>query len=327
MNKWLNFVIKISVTIGVVSLLYWIIRDELSQLVSILCKINVVYVAAGFSIFLVSVLLAAQRLGLVFLTQGLRLKAKELLGLTFMGFFLNSFLPTGVGGDVIKAYYVAKKFSQKKIEIYASVFADRVSGLTAMISISFIAMFIINGDVVTQKIKFIIVILFLLTLLLVIFVLNKKFAQKFRLLLTFSKKFKIAHFIKRAYTALNNFKNHKGISLLIMLTSFISQIILAAACFILSKGLNIHLGLSMFIIFVPITSIVSMIPSLGGIGPREGAFIMLFSPFIGLADAAAIAILWLAYYWLVNFIGGIIYMFGSFRYIEIKKDYDQSTIA
>ena len=322
MNKKFVLFIKIVVTVVIISLLYWMIKDNFAQLLLSLRSANLTYVLIAFVIFFINVLLATQRLGLIFSAQGIYINAKELIRLTFIGFFFNSFLPTGIGGDVIKGYYATKKFSHKKTEVYASVFADRLSGLIAMISISFVAMFIISGDVITHKLKLIITLVFALTVLFVILILNKKLVHKFRLLLPLLRKLKVENFVKKGYNVLNDFKSHRRTALFVILISLISQIILSTACFVLAKSLSIELSYFMFILFVPLTSMISMIPSIGGIGPREGAFIVLFSAFIGTVNTIVLALIWLAFYWMINCIGGFVYMFSSYQYKEIKKNYD-----
>lgn len=319
MNKNLSFILKFVVTIGVISLLYTLVKDDLPQLALSLRTVNRFYLVAGFVVFFFSTLITAQRLGLIFSIQGIGLKTKELVALTFIGFFFNSFLPTGIGGDVIKAHFTAKKFQEKKIEIYISVLADRVSGLFAMLSISFVAMLIVGGNLVALKTKLLIAGLFILMILVFIIMTKKGIIQRFGFLMAIFRKLKIDSLAKRSYQVFNDFKNHKKISLKIMLISFVSQFVLTLSCFVLAKSLNIQSNFVMFIVFVPLTSIVSLVPSLGGIGPREGAFIILFSPIIGLVGATALALVWLAYYWLVNLIGGIVYLFSSYRNFESKK--------
>ena len=67
------------------------------------------------------------RLKIVLGAQGLPLRYPDVLYLTFIGYFFNHFLPTAVGGDVVKAFYISK-ISKQAMRSYTSVFMDRFLG-------------------------------------------------------------------------------------------------------------------------------------------------------------------------------------------------------
>jgi len=52
--------------------------------------------------------------------------------LTLIGLFFNNFMPGLTGGDVVKAYYVAKLTNEKKTHAVVTVFLDRVIGMVAL---------------------------------------------------------------------------------------------------------------------------------------------------------------------------------------------------
>jgi hypothetical protein len=62
------------------------------------------------------------------------LSLKKAIQINFIGVFFNNFLPGFTGGDVVRAYYVAKGSNQKTKAIVA-VLMDRILGMTALILI------------------------------------------------------------------------------------------------------------------------------------------------------------------------------------------------
>jgi hypothetical protein len=62
-----------------------------------------------------------------------------------------------------------------------------------------------------------------------------------------------------------------------------------------------------------------MLPSLNGLGIREGAFIYFLTPYMGKEYAAALGILWLGLLILLSVIGGAIYLIRHDYHIRFKE--------
>jgi uncharacterized protein (TIRG00374 family) len=85
--------------------------------------------------------------------------------------------------------------------------------------------------------------------------------------------------------------------------------------------LGLDLPLKIFFVFIPLIQIVSLLPSLGGLGIREGAFVYFFKEFVQPEYALAISILYLAPMIFSSFFGGVIYMFyGRINKQEVLCD-------
>ena len=69
------------------------------------------------------------------LLKALEVKAtfKETFKLSLVGLFFNFAMPGGVGGDLVKGYYLLKNQKNKKVEAAMSIFFDRFAGLYTMV--------------------------------------------------------------------------------------------------------------------------------------------------------------------------------------------------
>jgi uncharacterized protein (TIRG00374 family) len=65
--------------------------------------------------------------------QKLSLSFKDMVELTMIGSFFNTFMPGSVGGDLIKAWYVAGQEPTRKTKAVFTVLLDRVIGLAVII--------------------------------------------------------------------------------------------------------------------------------------------------------------------------------------------------
>ena len=59
--------------------------------------------------------------------------------------------------------------------------------------------------------------------------------------------------------------------------------------FLLAKALNIQVSLLYLFFVVPITFLLTMLPSINGLGVREGGFVFLLGR-IGISEAAAVSL-------------------------------------
>ncbi len=61
---------------------------------------------------------------------------------------------------------------------------------------------------------------------------------------------------------------------------------------------------------MPIISAVSLLPSINGLGVREGSTVVLFAPIIGKENAFVVSILWFLILFIISVAGGLIYAFS-----------------
>ncbi len=129
-RKAVLLVLKIAVA-GV--LLWWVLRQvQWPQVVSALKTINIPLLLLAVLGTLVSWTVLAVRFWYLLRIQEIRLKFWEALRLTFLGQFFGYVVPGTVGGDLVKAYYVAKH-TPRKAAVLVTVFVDRVLGLVELV--------------------------------------------------------------------------------------------------------------------------------------------------------------------------------------------------
>lgn len=73
--------------------------------------------------------------------QGVTVSFRQIFELTMIGNFFNTFLPGAVGGDLIKAWYIAGHSQQSKTRGIFTVLLDRIIGLSVIIFYAAITLF------------------------------------------------------------------------------------------------------------------------------------------------------------------------------------------
>jgi len=291
-------------------------RNKYGQILDVLKGANISIAGLGLMIFTMALAAASVRLKIIVGAQGNDASVTffEAVSLTFIGYFFNNFLPTAIGGDVVKAYYLSKKTSYKTAS-YTSIFLDRAVGLITMVFMAFIALLFVDSRILDRNMKLLIYAVTILSALGIFFMFNKNFARKFSGLLVFVRP--VEDKVRNIYNAVHRYKHHPMLILQSFAISVFSQLLFFASIAILAASISSHIPIRQILLKMPIISLISLLPSINGLGVREGSTVVFFGPLIGKANAFAVSILWLAMLAIVSITGGVIY--GLSPQFKIKR--------
>jgi glycosyltransferase 2 family protein len=242
------------------------------------------------------------------------LSLSRLFGIYCIGLFFNLTFPTVVGGDVVKMYYAGKP-SKRFAQSFAATFLDRDAGMLAMMIIACSATLLYPVDIPGVPVGFIIWSAFVAFVVLNLIVFMPTLHRILTDMLTrlqFSRMAAKADAISNVFQIMGKHPNVLFGSLAI---SLINQLLVIAVTWIMADGLRLTVNPLYFLIFVPVITLISMIPvSLNGMGLREYAFVSLFGA-IGVDREACLALglLSSAVIILSAIPGGIVYVFFRTR--------------
>src|SRR3989338_9281469 len=126
----LKLFLKIFIGLGLVVYVLKSKMVDFESLHSIL--LNPWHLLVAFFFLTLSLFLCTARWYLLVKPQGLNLSFGKLLSLSMIGAFFNTFMPGSVGGDLIKAWYVAGQEPDKRTRAIFTVLVDRVLGLSVI---------------------------------------------------------------------------------------------------------------------------------------------------------------------------------------------------
>ena len=291
-------------SLAALCLLVFFLHSKLAESLLILrSDVSWSFFALGFISFALAVVLQTFRLQMVFRVQGIRVNYHETLYLNFVGLFFNLFFPSAVGGDVAKVYY-ATKHSKKKMESTTGVILDRMLGFASIILMAVLAVFFFSKTLNDSRLNQMVYLFLLVLLFFILFFASRRFAKSFRGLMAMIPSKKWRERFAAMYEAIYDYKNHKGVLALSILLSFLGQALFVTAYYFVALSLKIRLPIWLFFILVPVITIVSMAPSLGGLGVREAGAIYLFKRFVPTERALALSLLLDLVIYAFSFMGG-----------------------
>ncbi|MEA3489299.1 MAG: lysylphosphatidylglycerol synthase transmembrane domain-containing protein [Candidatus Omnitrophota bacterium] len=307
MKKRFSAILRIVISLGLLGFLFWFMRSDFQDIWKIILTCNTRFIAIAL-FFVVWMLLALSwRLKVVFDGEDLKISLNEAFQLTCVGYFFNNFMPTAVGGDIVKAHYAAN-FNKQRLKSYASVLMDRIIGMCTVLIIAAVALTVDKGRFQADMLRPLVVVLLVLGVAAVLIATNRSMAIFMERFLMRIKMFGLGERLRAVYSIVHDYRNRKDVVTKSVVFSTIAQSVYYIIVFFLflSLGKNVNLG-NVFLV-MPVVIFISMIPSIGGLGVREGAMVAFFAPLAGKEIAFAASLLLLAVLFLISIVGGIVYI-------------------
>ena len=321
MKNKLSILLRASVSLVLVGVLVWIFRKDIPGIAAVLKSVNLYYFLAALLFQISAVVVVSERLRIILGVQRLKLSLGESVYLNFIGNFFNNFLPTSIGGDLVKAYYATKK-SARKLESFSAVFFDRFFGFLSIGLLAFLGLLLMNGRIKDPQVFWGCLVFSVVVLVTFILFLNKTMTKAIFSGLLHLPAFQKDSKLHKLYNALNAYKEHKFVVTKVILISLVAQVLSVVLLYCLVRGISRDISFLSLLLVMPLVSVASMIPSINGLGVREGAFVIFLGEFIGKESAAAVSILFLGVVLITSFIGGVLYLFSGKLYkipIKIKE--------
>jgi uncharacterized protein (TIRG00374 family) len=256
----------------------------------------------------------------------------------FIGLFWNNVLPGSFSGDLIRGYLLKKdiehlniEYKEQKVKLtscISSVFLDRFFGLLIIVLIGFASCFWIKG--LPKEIIQSLTLVFVATLigLTILFTFNKFFVKlQMAIQRHHGNNFigRLTHKLIEIVSALNQLMNNRKAFAQVFFSSLIIQLLVTACFFFLSQSLNLKLSNNFVWILNPISSLGTLlVPSINGLGVREGIFAHLFKS-LGYpgSEGILLSVSWLLSLIIVSLPGVAFLLFKPELREELKEIQDE----
>jgi uncharacterized membrane protein YbhN (UPF0104 family) len=290
-KAWL-LALKLSVTVGLLAYLFS--RIDVGSVAQLVAGASWGWTIAGFLLYLALQGLCAWRWLLLARVLNLAGTWTQFVRYYYVGMFFNLFLPTGVGGDVYRCYYVARSASDWRRAIM-SVLADRGVGFGTMCVIAAVATLAFGRVYLPSWMGWALGggALGLLALVAVGFAARGPLAA-----------------IRTSVPLVVEFFKRPGLLAVVAGLSFLLQILVIVVNIFNGIALQLDVPFVFYFILIPLIAVATMIPvSLNGLGVREGAFVFFLAQ-VGVPEAQALslALLWLGVLIASSLIGGLVWL-------------------
>ena len=272
-------------------------------------RIDLFWLAVAWGLFLLGVVVRAVRWRVLLDALGVHRPLRELTGWYFVGSFFNVILPTGFGGDAVRAAELSQDTGRPG-PVVNSVIVDRYLGIMVLLAMGLIAGILRPGTASSGIFAFTAALF--AGGLLAAWLLRRPWwanlAQHDDLL---GKTVRLLRLPGLAEAVAPYDRRVIGRALVASLVFNLLQIGWNVA---IGWGLGLRLPVSAYFVFVPLTAVVLLLPAFGGLGVREMSYVGLFGS-AGVPQAIALALSLGVYMITVatGLVGGVIYLTGGIR--------------
>jgi uncharacterized protein (TIRG00374 family) len=316
LKKTLRVLLRAAISIALVAYVFSLIdfNDALNQVQAV----DLTWLAAAVLTFVASLLLFAARwMVLLKVDHHIDVSYWRLLRYYWVGLFFNNFLPTSIGGDFVRALYLSGDNNSRSSSL-ASVFLERLLGFLVTTFISFAALFLFIDELPSNTLWVLGFMLLALLMFFVLFVFHNGFYRWSTGILGRIHFFRLGERFTKVFSFLHNYRGQPDILFSAFMFSAAGQFLIILFNYFVFLGIY-HDSFSFypFLIIIPITIVVSLFPSINGLGTRESAYVWLFGLFnVASETSFALAVLIFILPLVISLSGGLLYITDNF---SIKK--------
>lgn len=305
-----HVLIRASVSLALLYLLFSRLDFDLRSFAAIISRSDLGLLIFSLAILFFAYLLTFYRWHLLLKASGVRVKASQLLSPYCGGIFFNLFLPSTIGGDVVKTAHLCAS-TRKTGDVVASVLIDRLLGYAGMAVVAFCAL-IFGIRFVSDPAVIVMLLVTIAVLVLTVFVIfNSRVYSFVNRFFSSSKAGKVRSALAVVHDKMYKYGKNRTVMLVSLLISVLVQLISVYYGFLVARALGADTSAIYFFLFLPVIAAVSFIPvSIGGLGIRDAVTIMLFTR-AGMNSQLAMTFSLVAFFFTVvySLVGGVYYVF------------------
>ncbi len=269
--------LKIFISIGLLVFLFWSVGP--ARIAAIAASADYRFLAAAVILWFGSVVFSVWKWDVMLRAQGIVVPFRALMAHYYIGLFFNNFLPM-VGQDVVRGYGIAR-YTERTHEVAVSVFVDRLIGLLAFIVggalMSIVIVFAYGRSDMTQ---FALVTCAIALAVLLLFA--SILSRRLRALAEYLFHLPILKILLPTYQKLSDALlpyRHNGRVLVIgYVLATISMIDTHFVNWLVNFGVHANVPLEYIFLFNAVVVFAPLIiPSIGGLGVTQGAFVVLYA--------------------------------------------------
>jgi uncharacterized membrane protein YbhN (UPF0104 family) len=231
---------------------------------------------------------------------GFRQPLRQFLAFYFIGMFFNLILPTSVGGDVVRAWYLDGS-SGRRIRSFLSVLVDRISGLLVLLTLACVAVAVCPIDLPDWVPTSVWATAGCAAAGLVLLLLLRRWTGG------------VAR-LRAILDSLDFYLRQPRLLLSSTIFSLGVQAGVVGVVWLAGRSMDAHVPGAYYWIVVPMVSLLTMVPlSVNGVGLREWGMVLFLTP-LGVTEGAALSLsfLWFSVVTASSLVGGLVYLAGCF---------------
>jgi uncharacterized protein (TIRG00374 family) len=301
---------KILVSALLLTILFW--RVDHPTLIRTIQALPLKVFLGCSGLYSLGYLISTFRWQRLLLAEGIRLPLWRLTLVYFEAAFFNLFLPTLIGGDIVRGYTIYR-ITQGHDASIASILADRISGFAALVGIALIALALAYGQIRDPQVAVMILTLAGAFTGMIAALLHERMKERASSLLRIVGLTRFQAKLQGMVEALQRYRGHPRALGQAVLLSVLLQALIIVTYYLIGASLNLGVPIAYFFLYVPLITAVAMLPvSVAGLGVREGGVVYFFAKVgVNAASALTMSLVWFSLTLVVSGLGGLAFLLDT----------------
>ncbi len=291
MKQTLLNLLKLLVTVALIAFLVFSVN--LATLGETLAHVQFPPLLLALALYFLAILIGALKWQILVKAQGIDAPLGAVLSFSLVGLFFGNVMPSNVGGDVVRAYDLARATQGRTEAAAVSVLVDRLMGLVANLGAAVIMAVLATAMLAKAEIEeleiatVVVAGIFIFGLALLF---SRRVSRRFAFLFERQPFARLRPLALKIYSALQVYRFRYGA--LALNVSLSAAIVMVTACVWYMVGLAVGIddvSFFYFLLFNPLIAFVLLIPiSINGLGTKELTAVFFLS-LIGVAQAQSLS--------------------------------------
>lgn len=246
------------------------------------------------------------------LAEGIRLPLWRLTLVYFEAAFFNLFLPTLIGGDIVRGYAIYRITRGHDASI-ASILVDRLAGFAALVGIALIALGLAYGHIRDPQVAAMILGVAAVFTAVIAVLLHDGMKDRASGVLRMVGLTRFQAKLQGLVEAFQRYRGHRRALGQALVLSALLQALIIVTYYFIGAGLNLRVPIAYFFLYVPLITVVAMLPvSVAGLGVREGGAVYFFAKVgVDAATALTMSLAWFSLTLVVSSLGGLVFLLDT----------------
>jgi uncharacterized protein (TIRG00374 family) len=279
--------VRIVGSVTLLAVIAW--RLDWGHVATALRRLDAEYFLGAVLLYVVLQVASSLRWRLLAQAQGFDGSLFRYVAYYFIGMFFNLALPTSVGGDVVRVWYLAGQegsgpVAGRRLAALVSVLAERVNGVVVLVALVCVSALFCP---IPLKAWIIWTVVGIATLTILGLVTVPAVRALFAMFPRLAASPKLAH-LRRVVDGGWSYCHQPGVLLAATLLSVIVQVGNVVIGYLIGQALELPVPALYYGLIVPLVALLALLPvSVNGMGLREAGFVVLFAP-LGIHEAEAV---------------------------------------
>ena len=282
--------LKIGVTAGIILFLFS--RVDLAVMAQHLERANAALLLIALALYFFAIFLGAVKWQVLVRAQKMDTPLGDLLAYSLVGLFFGNLLPSNVGGDVVRAYGLARASARAEAAA-VSVLVDRLMGLVAWMGAAVVmatlAAATLTRGAELEQIEIATAVVAALFIFASALMFSRRVSQRARWIFDIGPLTRVQPIAQRVYHALQVYRHsYRALALNLSLSACI-VLVTTFVWYSVALALGMSVSIFYFFLFNPLIAFVLLIPiSFNGLGPKEATAVFFFG-LIGVPNEIALS--------------------------------------